>query len=227
MKVLVVAAHPDDEVLGCGATIARHVDAGDEVEVLILAEGVTSRDPERDALARTDDLAHLRDAARQAADILGVSRLHLGDLPDNRMDALPLLEVVKRVEAALDAALPQMVYTHHPGDLNQDHRVVSQAVSVACRPIPGQVVRSLLWFETVSSTEWQPPGGGEAFAPNWFVDVTSWQAHKLDALAAYQCEMRPWPHPRSMQTVADLLRWRGAQCGCAAAEAFMLARHIL
>lgn len=227
MKVLVVAAHPDDEVLGCGASIARHVDAGDQVEVLIMAEGVTSRDPVRDPAARTTELTHLRAASRQAAEILGVSRLHFGDLPDNRMDALPLLEVVKQVETVLAAYSPQQVYTHHAGDLNQDHRVVAQAVSVACRPVPGQSVRSLLWFETASSTEWQPPGGGELFAPNWFVDVSAWQERKLAALAAYQEEMRPWPHPRSMRAVADLLHWRGAQCGCMAAEAFMLARQIL
>lgn len=226
-RVVVIAAHPDDEVLGCGATMARHVRAGDRVDVLIVAEGVTSRDPSRDVGVRQDALAALRQVARTACSRLGVSDLEFGGFPDNRMDGVELLDVVKVIEAFVAARQPSIVYSHHPSDLNVDHRVVSQAVSTACRPQPGAAVRSLLFFEVPSSTEWQPPGAFPTFVPSWFVDAGATLADKLDALRIYAEEMRPWPHARSLEAVEHLARWRGATVGLEAAEAFAPARHLI
>lgn len=225
MKVLVVAAHPDDEVLGCGGAMARHAAAGDEVRVLILAEGATSRRTKR-ALARDRAaLASLGRAAKLAARRLGGARVELERFPDNRMDGVELLDVVKAVERRVAAFRPEVVYTHHAADLNVDHRVTHQAVLTACRPLPGSSVARILCFEIPSSTEWQAPAAG-VFAPDWFVDISSTLPAKLKALQAYSSEMRPWPHPRSLRAVEHLARWRGASAGLEAAEAFVLARAV-
>lgn len=224
-RVLVVAAHPDDEVLGCGATIARHVSEGDQVDILILAEGATSRDDERDLLGRADELERLRCAAMRAREILGAGAPQFGGLPDNRLDSLPLIDVVKQVERSVAQVCPDVIYTHHGGDLNIDHRVVHEAVMTACRPQPGSTVGRILCFETVSSTEWQTPQY-EPFLPNWYVDVADWMPVKIRAIEAYASEMRQWPHARSIPALEALARWRGASVGCVAAEAFMLARHV-
>lgn len=224
-KVLVAAAHPDDEVLGCGGTIARHTAEGDEVHILILAEGLTSRDKKRDPEKHTVGLRKLSDAAQRAGALLGVSSVSLYTFPDNRMDSLDLLNVVKVVENFIYTIKPDVVYTHHWGDLNIDHRLTHEAVITACRPIPGISFNSLLFFEIVSSTEWQI-GLPKAFVPNWFVDITESLELKLKALEVYSPEMRAWPHARSISAVEHLARWRGASVGLEAAEAFMLGRHV-
>lgn len=224
MKVLVVAAHPDDEVLGCGATIAAHARRGDEVRVLLLAEGITSRG-HGSTRAQAAALARLHRAAAKANRILGVRKLVMQKFPDNAMDTVPLLEVVRAVESMIAAFPAEVVYTHHAGDLNVDHRIACQAVNTACRPIPGHPVRTLLYFEVPSSTEWQPPAAGLPFTPNWYHEVSATLPRKLEALRAYQSEMRPWPHARSLDAVRALARVRGATLGVEAAEAFMLGRH--
>lgn len=226
-KVLVIAAHPDDEVLGCGATIARHTKAGDEVHVVILAEGVTSRDKVREPGNRSMELSELARAAHAANEILGVRSLNLHDLPDNRLDSINLLDVVKLIEDYVQTIKPDILYTHHIGDVNIDHRRIHEAVITAIRPQPGQTVKTLLFFEVQSSTEWQPPGSGPPFAPNWFVDISSTLALKMKALLIYKTEMRPWPHSRSCEAVEHLARWRGATVGCEAAEAFVVGRQII
>lgn len=226
-KVLVVAAHPDDEVLGCGATIAKHAEAGDEVHVVILAEGVTSRDKVRQRTNHTTELSELANTAHTANKILGVKSLSLHDLPDNRLDSVDLLDIVKMIENSVQSLKPDILYTHHVGDVNIDHRRIHDAVITATRPQPGQSVKTLLFFEVQSSTEWQPPGSAPPFAPNWFVDVSLTLELKMKALAAYTMEMRDWPHARSCEAVEYLARWRGASVGCDAAEAFVLGRQIL
>lgn len=223
-SVLVVAAHPDDEVLGCGASMARHAAQGDRVAILILGQGVYSRGA---GTQPQSDLDHLRECARRAADIVGATSLELHDLPDNRMDEIALLDIAKLVEAAVAKHGPQIVYTHFPGDLNVDHGRVSEAVAVACRPYPGNQIESLRYFEVQSSTEWRPPHGGSApFGPNLFVDVSTTLEKKLAALRAYEKEMRPFPHARSIEAVEHLARWRGASVGLHAAEAFVIARAV-
>jgi LmbE family N-acetylglucosaminyl deacetylase len=224
--VMVIAAHPDDEVLGCGGTIARHVRQGDEVHVLILAEGITSRDRERDRPAREKEISELGQAAHRANTILGTTSLTLQGFPDNRMDSVDQLDIVKAVEAHLVLHPPTVVYTHHAGDVNIDHRCIHDAVNVVCRPQPGHPVRRLLYFETPSSTEWQPATSSQQFAPNWFVDIDLTLEIKLQSLEAYAPEMRDWPHPRSLRAVEHLARWRGATAGMEAAEAFMVGRVL-
>ncbi|MBC7949312.1 MAG: PIG-L family deacetylase [Chitinophagaceae bacterium] len=226
-NVLVIAAHPDDEVLGCGATIAKHAKSGDSVHIVILSEGVTSRDDRRDRLRRDGELSDLAKAAFSAKDILGAKTLDLHEFPDNRMDSIDHLDIVKVVEKCLNMYEPGIVYTHHSGDVNIDHRRIHEAVITATRPQPGQTVNTLLFFEVQSSTEWQPPGSAPAFAPNWFVNVSSTLELKIEALAAYKAEMRKWPHARSCEAVEHLARWRGANIGCEAAEAFILGRKIV
>jgi LmbE family N-acetylglucosaminyl deacetylase len=224
--VLVVAAHPDDEVLGCGGTIARHADDGDDVQVLIVAEGATSRQQQRDRGEVTDELSALAQAAKQAGAILGSAGVELLDLPDNRLDSFDRLDLIRRIEECVAFHQPNLVYVHHAGDVNVDHRRLHEAVVTACRPTPGQPVRRLLSYEVASSSEWQPPGSAPVFQPNWFVDITGQWTRKRQALEAYAAEMRPWPHARSIEALEHLARWRGAQVGVEAAEAFCLLRQL-
>lgn len=226
-SIAVIAAHPDDEILGCGGTIARHARAGDQVHVLIMAEGITSRAQVRDRAGASAELSALARAASAANKIVGSASLTQHDFPDNRMDSVDRLDVIKVVEDFLDKHRPAIVYTHHWSDLNVDHRRVHEAVVTACRPLPGHQIRALLFFEVPSSTEWQVPQAAAAFAPNWMVDISDTLEVKLQALRAYESEMRPWPHARSLTAVEHLARWRGASSGVAAAEAFVLGRNIV
>ena len=226
MNILVVAAHPDDEVLGCGGAIAKHTQNGDQVHILILAEGATSRNPNRDRQLFASELSTLETAAHQASKILGVDSLFLYDFPDNRMDSCDLLDIIKVIEQAIDQYQPQIVYTHHAGDVNIDHQLIHRATVTACRPIPNQSVQTLLFFEIPSSTEWQTSGSALPFIPNWFVDISETLECKLKALEIYESEMRPYPHPRSLEAVEYLARWRGATIGVKAAEAFILGRNL-
>lgn len=225
-KILVIAAHPDDEVLGCGGTIAQHADCGDRVEILIIAEGATSRQKSRDRSQATDELTTLTKAAKTAGSILGAANVELLDFPDNRLDSLDRLDLIKCIEERIDHHQPECVYVHHAGDVNVDHRRLHEAVVTACRPTPGHKVKQLLSFEVASSTEWQPPGSALPFQPNWFIDISNQWDRKLNALKAYTNEMREWPHARSIKAVEHLARWRGSQVGVEAAEAFCLLRCV-
>ena len=209
-----------------GAHYAGMLIQGDEVCIYILADGDTSR-----YVLKTENPAAVLqakgEAARAAGDILGASRVILDEFPDNRMDSRDLLEIIRKVEQQIRHLRPDVVYTHHSGDLNIDHRIVHEAVVTACRPQPGNTVKTLLFFEIASSTEWQVPSAGKAFAPDWFVDITETLDAKMQALAKYHVELRPWPHPRSIEAVEHLSRWRGATVGMQVAEAFMLGRHLI
>jgi LmbE family N-acetylglucosaminyl deacetylase len=225
-RIAVIAAHPDDEVLGCGATIARHCAEGDEVHVLIVAEGATSRRATRDRLESKDQLSQLAASARRANELLGTATLELLEFPDNRMDSVDLLDVVKAIEAFLGKSKPHTVYTHWPLDLNVDHRIVSEAVQTACRPIPQSMQEQMLFFEVPSNTEWRV-SAGKSFEPTYFVEVSATLELKRRALAIYASEMRTWPHARSFEAVEALARWRGASVGVKAAEAFVLGRALI
>jgi len=220
-SVLILAAHPDDEVLGCGGTIAKMVDDGSIVNVAFFADGVFSRGG-----GLTEELKIRRSAAKKACDILGVKSVFFGDFPDNSMDTVALLDIAKIVESQIAEHQPDTVFTHHAGDLNIDHRRMHEAVVTACRPQSGYSVKTLLSFEVPSSTEWQLPGSAPPFMPNWFVDISSTLGRKLSALQAYATELRDWPHPRSIQGVKHLAHWRGATVGVDAAEAFILGRQL-
>lgn len=223
-SILILAAHPDDEVLGCGGTIAKLADQGAIVHVAFLADGVFSR--AGDMVAQREELGVRRTAAHKACDILGVKSVSFGDFPDNRMDTVALLDIIKALEELIVAHQPEVVFTHHAGDVNIDHRRIHEAVVTACRPQCGHPVKTLLCFEVPSSTEWQLPGSAPVFAPNWFVDISGTLDRKLAALDVYAAELRDWPHPRSRQAVEHLAHWRGATVGADAAEAFMLGRQL-
>jgi N-acetylglucosamine malate deacetylase 1 len=225
--VLVIAAHPDDEVLGCGATIAKHVQRGDNVHIIILSEGATSRALVRDRKACQEELLVLNKAAIEASKVLGVNSICMLDFPDNRMDKCELLDVIKAVEKKIDQHHPDIVYTHHNGDVNIDHRRIHEATVTACRPVPGHSVKTLLFFEVASSTEWQTYSSAPPFVPNWFINVEDTLSIKLKALEIYQSELRKWPHPRSIKAIEHLARWRGASVGFEAAEAFILGRNLI
>ncbi len=219
-RVLVIAAHPDDEVLGCGGTMAVHAARGDRVETVFIADGVTSRPAERQTLDRR------RAAATRAAEILGAEKPRLLDYPDNKLDRVALLEIAQAIEKVISEVSPTIVYTHHGGDLNIDHRVVHQAAVTALRPVPESALRGLFAFETPSSSEWATTAIGEAFRPDRFVDIAPKLEKKFEALRAYDEEMRPFPHARSVDAVRALATWRGASAGLKAAEAFITLRWI-
>ena len=225
--VLVVGAHPDDEILGCGGTIARHVRAGDAVHVAIMGEGIMSRYAPGDGAPHDDERSRLGACARRAGDILGITSINFHSFPDNRMDGLDQLDVNRAVEGIVAGIRPTIVYTHHPFDLNVDHRCIHEGVLTACRPLPGASVRRILCFETPSSTEWQTALPQTAFVPNYYVDISDTLDAKIAALGEYASEMRPFPHPRSLEGVTHLARWRGACVSCAAAEAFTVARILI
>lgn len=222
-SILIVAAHPDDEVLGCGGTIAKLADEGAIIHVAFLADGVFSR--AGDQIIQQEELSIRRASAQKACDILGVKSASFGDFPDNRMDTVALLDIIKVVEVLVAEHRPDTVFTHHAGDVNIDHRRIHEAVVTACRPQCSHPVKTLLCFEVPSSTEWQLPGSAPVFVPNWFVDISDTFERKLAALDAYAAELRSWPHPRSRQGVEHLAHWRGATVGVDAAEAFMLGRQ--
>ena len=222
--VLVVAAHPDDEVLGCGATMARLAAEGQPVHIAILGEGITSRSSRDDSGAEL--LRRLHQQAEAAALKIGAKDVVLFKLPDNRLDTLPMLEIAKLIEGLIQKLRPAVIYTHHPGDLNLDHGIVHRAVLIATRPVLGHPVRQILTFEVPSSTEWAFQKIEPVFRPNVFVEVSKTLDAKIAALACYDSETRDFPHPRSEQTLrAIATRW-GSIIGCTAAESFELVRSI-
>jgi len=196
------------------------------VHILLIADGETSRVSDPGRVSAAGSLAARNAGAEAACKILGCGSVEMLGLPDNRLDGMELLDVVKQIETVVQRYRPSTVFTHHAGDVNVDHRVVHDAVVTACRPQPGHPVRELLFFEVPSSTEWRPPGSAEPFNPNWFVDISATLATKLQALHAYEAELRAFPHPRSLKAVAALAQWRGATAGMEAAEAFVLGRRL-
>jgi LmbE family N-acetylglucosaminyl deacetylase len=221
-KILVVAAHSDDETLGCGGSIARHVAEGDDVAVLFMTDGVGSR------LQKDDSAADDRTASsRKALSILGCRTFERFDFPDNALDSVPLLLIAQAIEKFCSAwGQPDVVYTHHPADLNIDHRLTHAATMVCLRPQTQAMgkPRIILSFEVPSSTGWN--GSLSTFQPNFHQDIAKFLSAKLSALDAYSEEMRPWPHARSIQALEALARFRGATVGCEAAEAFIIERMI-
>ncbi|WP_316863026.1 PIG-L deacetylase family protein [uncultured Cohaesibacter sp.] len=220
-RILVVVAHTDDETLGAGATIARHAARGDKVFGLSMTDGVGSR------LATIDDHVKRRQkAAQKAADILGFEWLEAGNFPDNAMDSVPLLSIAQSIEAAKNTVMPELVYTHSAADLNIDHRITCQAVLTAFRPQPGEICTEIRSIEVPSATDYGHPTLAPPFAPNLYVDATEFIGAKLAAAEAYEEEMRPYPHCRSIQGIENLAKCRGNQVGLNYAEAFSILRKL-
>lgn len=225
VRILCVAAHPDDEILGVGGTLARHAANGDEVHVVILSDGVTARHEEitEEVAAEID---HRRSRAERACDHLGVRSVSFHEFPDNEFDTVALLDLVQTVETEIESFDPDWIYTHHYGDLNVDHELTSRAVVTATRPLPETSVERVYAFEVLSSTEWSIPEPGNAFQPTEFVNVDGHVEAKLTALREYEAELRDHPHPRTVENVRRNLRSWGAKSGLETAEAFELLRAV-
>ena len=215
--ILVVASHSDDEALGCGGTIARHVKSGDKVHLIFMTNGVGSRN------VKIEEVDRRKSAAQKSADILEASSIQQFDFPDNKMDTIALLDVVKAIEEVIDKLQPEIIYTHHIGDLNIDHQITHKALITACRPQSGFCVKEIYTFEIPSSTEWNTPGV-EPFSPNVYIDITDYIDIKKQALEVYSKEMRQPPHSRSIDNTIRLNALRGNSVGVDYAEAFMLIR---
>lgn len=223
--ILVVAAHPDDEILGVGATIAKRVAEGDTAYALILGEGQTSRWDRRES-ASTDVVASLHEDSIKAAKIIGFQDTYFENLPDNRFDSIDLLDVIKLIEKYIKKIRPDIVYTHHANDLNIDHRITCEAVITATRPIGNYSVREIYEFETVSSTEWNFGNKEKAFYPNVFVDINEYFNIKCAAMKEYQSELCEFPHPRSLDMLKYCAKRWGGVIGKNYVEAFELIRKI-
>ena len=219
-KVLVVVAHADDEVLGCGGAISRHISLGDEVTIIFMTNGVGSRHDNKDEIERRQTAATL------ALKKLGVTTFHQFDFPDNQMDSIPLLTFVQAIEGVLNSIKPSIIYTHFLHDLNVDHQVTNKAVMTACRPQAQSTVRKVLSFEILSSTEWNSPSVF-SFTPQYIVDISKEWSKKLSALKCYNEEMRSFPHSRSYEAVEALAILRGATNGFEKAEAFFVERILV
>ena len=225
MNILVIAAHPDDEVLGCGGTIARLAEEGNNLYIGILGEGITSRYSQRDQ-ANQQDVQQLHSQSYSVAKLLGACDLLLADLPDNRFDTIPLLHIVKIIEKWIDQLQPQIIYTQHGGDLNIDHTLVYRATLTATRPMAGMPVKTIYGYEVASSTEWAFQQFSPIFRPNVFVDISTTLQIKIQAMQHYESEARLFPHPRAPEALqANARRW-GSVVGVEAAEAFELLREI-
>jgi len=225
VRDLVIVAHPDDEVLCCGGTIARRVSEGHDVGVAILGEGVTSRFENRDD-ANSHLLKTLRSQTKRAMELLGVKDFFQYELPDNSFDSIPLLKVTKVVEEIIERFRPERIYTHHIGDLNIDHEITCRAVLTATRPVSGQCVKEVLSCEVPSSTEWGFGKLSPSFQPNVFVDISRTIEQKIQAMLVYESELRAYPHPRSGEALKAIAQKWGSTAGVNAAEAFMLIRAI-
>lgn len=219
MKILVIAAHPDDEVLGCGGRIAKYARQGDKVAVCILTDGCLTR-------YKKSAKGLLRAQARACAKVLRVSDLFFEDLPNQMLDTLPVTKVIKTIERVIAMVRPDIVYTHDKGDLNRDHCVVHEATLVACRPLPGARVRELYSYFVPSSSEYNNFNQASLFTPNVFVDIEKEIETKVRAFACYKTEARAFPHPRSPEALrAYAAKW-GSDAGFSYAEPFRLVRWI-
>ena len=217
-RVLVVAAHADDEALGCGGTMARHAGSGDTVDVLFVADGVSGRGDEK--------LDERHASALKACAILGANKPIFFDFPDQKLDTLSFLQIVQTIEPVIERIKPTIIYTHHGGDLNLEHRIVHQAVLTALRPMPSSTYKAIYAFEVASSTEWASSAIGEAFRPDHFVGIETTIDRKIEALHAYSQEMRDFPHARSYDALRALAVLRGSSVGLPSAEGFVTLRSI-
>jgi LmbE family N-acetylglucosaminyl deacetylase len=222
-KILIVAAHPDDEVLGCGGTVARLVNEGYEAYTLILGEGITSRDQIRNQKKRETEILMLKKNIEKAKKILGIKKTYVFDFPDNRFDSVPLLDIVKKIEEIKKKIKPNIIFTHYEKDLNIDHQITCRAVMTATRPVIQETVKEIYSFEISSSTEWSYP---LSFSPNVFFDISKTVDKKLKAMEQYTSELCEYPHPRSIKAIGIKAQNWGASIGIKFAEAFFCIRNL-
>ena len=220
-RILIIAAHPDDEILGCGGTVSRLVSEGASAFTMILGEGATSRDDNRNRDSRIEEIKTLKRNIEKANEIIGVEETFSFDFPDNRFDSVPLLDIVKTIEKVKIRVQPNIVFTHFSNDLNIDHYITNKAVLVATRPMSNEVVKEVYAFEVLSSTEWNFP---LSFSPNYFVEITNSLKEKQMAMNVYKGELRKYPHPRSLKAIEINAEYWGTRTGLGKAEAFATLR---
>ena len=221
-NILVIAAHPDDEILGCGGTLAKYSSQGHNINILFLTNGVSARSlPKKEMLKL---ISARKSSALKAKKIIGAKKIFFLDFEDNQLDAYPLLKIIKPIEKIIFKIKPNTIYTHFEEDLNIDHQIVNRAVVTICRPQKLNSVKEIFFFEIPSSTEWQIKKKQKFFSPNYFEDISKVKKYKINALKCYKSELKKWPHPRSIKGVTSLFNWRGATIGVEAAEAFMVGR---
>ena len=222
-KILIIAAHPDDEVLGCFGTIARLIQEGHEAYTLILGEGKTSRDKQRDVEHKKEELTLLNQEILKANTIIGIKKIFTCNFPDNRFDTVALLDIVKEIEKIKSLIKPDIIFTHYENDLNIDHQITYKAVLTATRPMEHESVKELYSFEVLSSTEWNYP---LSFFPDTFFDISNTLELKTKAMQQYLSELREYPHPRSVEGIKLLAQTRGMNVGISFAEAFKTIRIV-
>jgi LmbE family N-acetylglucosaminyl deacetylase len=218
-KIVILAAHPDDEVLGVGGTLAYMAKKGGTIVPVIFCENSTVR-------YDTSMINILEDAAINCTKTLGLQQPIFLQYPDQKLDTFSILEISQKIEEIIQTHQPSTIFTHHNGDINRDHRVVFEATMVATRPFPGQRVKQVLLYETVSSTEWGHPSITPSFEPNIFINISETLETKIKAFSYYESEVKPFPHPRSFDAIKVRAKDWGARVGLPAAEAFQLVRSI-
>ena len=224
-KVLIISAHPDDEVLGVGGTIAKYTSRGIDVSLLIVTDGSTSQyrnNPDLNIIIKEK-----KQETRQAADILGIKNIYYGGLPDMMLDTVSHIKVNKVIENTIDKVKPTIVYTHFYGDINKDHQIVYESTLVACRPVKDQIVKKIFLYSVPSSTEWNIQIPHTSFTPNWYENIEKkYVKQKYAAMECYKKELREYPHPRSVEYLQNSDIIEGNKVGRQVAESFMLARCI-
>lgn len=223
-KILVIAAHPDDEVLGMGGTVARLADEGVECHLLIVTDGSSAQYRDSDHLQEI--IAAKKLETKNCADMLGFKSIHYGELPDMKLDMTPHIAINQIIEKVIEEVRPDTVFTHFWGDVNKDHQEVYKSTLVAVRPVFGQVVKELYCYRVPSSTEWTPNKADTMFLPNYFVDIHQYAEQKYKAFACYSTELRDYPHPRSVQYLRETDKSAGLRVGLPSAEEFMLLRKL-
>ena len=224
-RVLVIAAHPDDEVLGIGGTIAKLSFEGVECHLLIVTDGSSSQYRDSDHLHEIIEAKKLE--TKGCADLLGFKSIHYGELPDMKLDKTPHIVINQVIEKVIDEVQPDTVFTHFWGDVNRDHQEVYNSTLVAVRPVMGQVVCELYSYRVPSSTEWTPNKADTMFMANFFVDIEKYAEQKYKAFACYSTELREYPHPRSVQYLREADKAVGLRVGLLAAEEFVMLRKLV
>lgn len=224
-KVLVIAAHPDDEVMGLGGTIAKLSSQGTECHLLIVTDGSSSQYRDSDHLHEIIEAKKLE--TKSCADLLGFKSIHNGELLDMKLDKTPHIVINQVIEKVIDEVQPDTVFTHFWGDVNRDHQEVYKSTLVVVRPVMGQVVKELYCYRVPSSTEWTPNKADTMFMPNVFVDITDFAEQKYKAFACYSTEQREYPHPRSVQYLREMDKAAGLRVGLLAAEEFVMLRKLV
>ena len=220
--ILIVAAHPDDEVLGCFGTVAKLIRQGYTAYTLILSGGKTSR-----GKVEQKELDILKEEMLNANKLIGIKEVFPTDFPDNAFDSVPLLTIVKKIEEIKEKIKPEIIFTHHIGDMYIDHQLTHKAVLTATRPMKDECVKTIYAMEIPSSTEWNSYSKDTVFVPNTFVDITETIDKKVDAMALYKSELRKYPHPRSLQFIKELAKTNGIKVGLKYSENFITIRNIV